>query len=89
MLYGIVQPAGPSARKSLVVGFNPTGVDGVNQSMRASRAATLLDFGSAVHNDATHHAGDKLSGPELVVNLKTAKTLGVTMPQSIIARADE
>ena len=26
---------------------------------------------------------------ELVVNLKTAKTLGITIPESIVLRADE
>jgi putative ABC transport system substrate-binding protein len=80
-------------------------VPAVHQSREFALAGGLLSYGGSVvesHGQAGSYVGRILKGEkpgelpvvqvtkvEMVVNTKTAKTFGVTVPLSLLGRADE
>jgi putative tryptophan/tyrosine transport system substrate-binding protein len=64
-------------------------VPAVSELREFAVAGGLISYGTS-YNDAYRQASVQQSAKvELIVNLRTAKTLGLTIPLTLLARADE
>jgi ABC-type uncharacterized transport system substrate-binding protein len=75
---------------------NPSELSDAFSAMRQERAGGLVLFGAANYVDKILKGAKPADLPveqptkfELVINMKTAKALGLTIPQSLLVRADE
>jgi putative ABC transport system substrate-binding protein len=94
-----------SRREQLLVLASRFGIPTIFQYREFAMAGGLISYGTSlvtIYRQVGVYAGRVLKGEkpadlpviqpttfELVVNLKTAKVLGLTVPQSILARADQ
>jgi len=93
---GTADPVGAGLARSLArPGGNATGLTSISVELSAKRIEMLRDAIPGLGRvgvlawGLSHPEGDQPTRFQLIVNLTTAKALGVTVPQRILQRADQ